>query len=130
MNRVLKTLVASAATVSLLGTPAIAVVGIGTAGATAAVASPVGKYTATITYGTTSFPTPLKMKATGKFAFTAGPKGKWTETAGVLHLTGKIKKETFAFVIDQVGKNLGSATDQGTITVAGTQIGTWYAVRG
>ena len=130
MNRVLKTLVASVATVSLLGAPAIATIGVGPAGATTAVTSPVGKYTATITYGTTSFPTPLSVKATGKFNFTAGPKGTWTETSNVLHLTGKIKKSTFAFVIKQTGKNLGSATKQGTISVGGTQIGTWYAVRG
>jgi hypothetical protein len=34
------------------------------------------------------------------------------------------------YAIDQKGKNLGSAKDQGTVTVAGVQIGTWYAVRG
>jgi hypothetical protein len=37
--------------------------------------------------------------------------------------------DTFAFVIEQTGKNLGSATNQGTISVGGTQIGTWCAVR-
>jgi len=130
MNRLCKTMVASAATVLLLGAPAIAMVGLGSAGAATTVKSPAGKYTATITYGTTSFPTPLKMTSAGKFKFTAGPSGKWTETGDVVDLTGKIDKEKFVYAIDQVGKKLGSATDQGTITVAGVQIGTWYAVRG
>ncbi len=31
-------------------------------------------------------------------------------------------------MIDQEGSDLGSKADQGTITVAKVQIGTWYAI--
>jgi hypothetical protein len=129
----LKTLVTSVATVSLIGTPAIAIAAAAPAGATTTALSPVGKYTATITFGTTSFPSPLTIKANGKFAFAGGgPHGTWTESAAnVLSMTGTVKKETYAFVISQLSKKkLGSAAHQGTFSLGTVQIGTWYAVRG
>ncbi len=93
MNRVLKTLVASVATVSLVGAPAIAMVEAGPAGATTAVTAPAGKYKAFITYGTTTIHTPLSLTAAGKFTFEKELHGKWTETADVVHMTGKIGKD-------------------------------------
>ncbi len=131
MNRVLKTLVAGVATVSLVATPAIAMVGISTAGAATPTVSPVGRYNATITLGPAgSFVSPLKVNANGTFGFTGGPHGTWTETGNVIHMSGTIKSTTYAFVIKQLGKKLGSPTKQGTVTLDGTPFATWYAVRG
>jgi hypothetical protein len=131
MNRVIKTLVAGVATATLVGAPAIAMVGIGTAGAATAKVSPAARYNASITFGTgPAFSSPLRMTTAGKFTFTAGPHGTWTETGSVIHMTGTLDSTKFTFVIGQAGKNLGSATKPGKITVAGTQLGTWYAVRG
>jgi len=132
MNRVVKTLVAGVATASLVGAPAIATVGAGTAGAVTAVKSPVGKYNATIVLTPSgSFPSQLKLKANGTFVFADhGPHGTWTETGNVVNMTGTIKKNTYAFVITQLGKKLGTAKKQGTITENGAPFGTWYAVRG
>ncbi len=131
MNRVTKTLVAGVATVSLVGAPAIAMVGMGTAGAATTVVSPVGKYTATLTLDGTSGTVPLKINGNGTFVFPGGgPKGTWTEAANVVHMTGKLDKLTWGFVVHQSGKNLGSAAKPGTVKVKGMQLGTWYAVRG
>ena len=130
MNRMHKKLMAGVATVLLTGTPAIAMVGIGTAGAAPAVASPVGKYTATIVSGPSSFTSPLTMNKIGTFRFTGGPHGTWTEATNVIHMTGTYKTGAYLFTVRQIGKNLGSVTKQGTITLNGSKFAKWYAVRG
>jgi len=129
-NRVFKTLVAGVATVSLVGAPAIAMVAVGPAGATTPAISPVGRYSATISLGDSSFVDPLKVNVNGTFAFTGGPHGTWTETGNVIHMAGTIKSTNYAFVIKQLGKKLGSTAKQGTIALDGTPFTTWYAVRG
>jgi hypothetical protein len=131
MIRLLKAVVAGVAATSLLATPVIAMVGSGTAGAATTVVSPAGKYDATILFSGSSFSSPLKLNTNGTFAFTGGPHGTWTEAANVIHMTGTLKNAgSYGFVIKQKGKNLGSVTKPGSITMDGKSFANWYAVRG
>jgi hypothetical protein len=119
---------------SMVGGPAIAVVGVGAAGAapvgsSPAAISPAGSYTATIISSVSTFPSPLTLTRGGSFVFTGGPQGTWTETGDVIHMTGTLSGHTYVFSIRQFGKNLGSTTKRGTITLDGAKFARWYGVR-
>jgi hypothetical protein len=126
-NRMLKTVVAVVATMSLVAPPAIAAVGAGTAGA--ATISPVGRYNATIVGVGHSFPSPLTIRMHGQFGFKGGPQGTWTESKHVISMVGTLAGATWVFVIRRFGNNLGSVTNEGTVTMNGKRFGKWLAVR-
>jgi hypothetical protein len=93
--------------------------------------TPVGKYMAVIFPSGTgkAYETPLAVMNSGQFAFKDGPKGSWTEATGTISMEGKYDKVSFDFKVKQIGKNLGSPSERGTITEGGYQFGKWSASR-
>jgi hypothetical protein len=120
---------ASAASVLLISVASLGLIGTQVAAAKTAPASPAGSYTATIV--ATKSPAaqdPLTLTAKGRFAFTKGPKGTWTETGTAITMNGTFKGTPFTFTIKQAGSNLGSKAHPGLITVSGAKFAKWYAV--
>jgi hypothetical protein len=118
----------SAAAVVLVGLAGVGLVGTQAASATTA-ASPAGSYTATLMAPKeSSVQDALTLTAKGHFSFTSGPKGTWMESGTAITMTGKYKKTTYGFTIDQHGTDLGSKAHPGLITANGQTIAKWYAV--
>jgi hypothetical protein len=116
----------SAAVAVLVGVAGMGLIGTQTA---SAAASPAGSYTATLMAPKeASVQDALTLTAKGHFSFTSGPKGTWTESGTSITMTGKYKKTTYGFTIDQRGTDLGSKAHPGLITENGQTIAKWYAV--
>jgi hypothetical protein len=96
----------------------------------ATVASPVGKYSALILpLNAPAYVDSLDLKQSSAFLFKQGPRGSWSESNGVITMTGRYERVTFVFVINQLGNNLGARTERGTITEGGHPFGKWVAKR-
>jgi hypothetical protein len=117
------------ASVLLVLVGGMGLIGTRVAGAATSTGSPAGAYTATI-YAKKSpaAQDPLTLTAKGRFSFTKGPKGTWTETGTAITMDGTYKGESFTFTIKQSGANLGSKAHPGLITLSGTTFAKWYAV--
>lgn len=132
MNIITRTLVGSLAGVAMMGTIGL---GLTTANAAGASTSPVGHYTDHVDL------TAVGSSGSGKLVLKAKTWSVDLSTLGYdLHGTWSLKGTTVTFnatyedeplvgVVKEKGNNLGSKADQGTLTLNGSQIGTFYAIR-
>ena len=116
-----------------LATASLTVIAAGGASASppAASVSPVGTYGATIHYlHQQEFTDPLAVLSDHAFEFEDGPIGKWYVSGDVFTLKKSGPHFVFLYSAKELGKNLGSKADPGTITLNGKPDGTWFAIRG
>ncbi len=109
-----------------IGMLSLGLTGLAPAGASTTAVSPAGTYKA---YAVSLGESGLTLTRGGKFTFQGDPSGTWSEVGTKITMKAKSAGRTYVFKITQLGKNLGSKTDEGIFMVNGQPVANWYAIR-